>query len=281
MRRSADRPRSPRPTVSPRAGRGTSLAIALGLLLAGCGGGNVKDQDGFPEPDVIPADLASIPDAVPKAEPRSRYGNPPQYDVAGDRYFVLTSAAGYRERGRASWYGTKFHGKRTSSGEPYDMFAMTAAHKTLPLPTYVRVTNLANGRSVVVRVNDRGPFHQGRIIDLSYAAAAKLDMLQHGSTEVEVAAIDPAAPAATVAVSSAAAAPQFLEIGATDDPIYAVALREQALDLGLAHVEIRSEEHPDEVLHRVLVGPFRDPSELARARTRLGAIHLAAKTVDR
>ena len=262
--------------------RSASGALALCLLLAGCGGGKaLQGEDGFPEPDVIPADISAIPDAVPKVEPRSKYGNPPQYDVAGDRYFVLTSAAGYKERGRASWYGTKFHGHRTSSGEPYDMFGMTAAHKTLPLPTYVRVTNLENGRSVVVKVNDRGPFHQGRIIDLSYAAAAKLDMLKNGSTEVEVEAIDPAAPATAVPVTAAAATPQFLEIGATDDPIYAVALREQALDLGLTHVEIRSEEHPDEVVHRVLVGPFRDGAALADARARLGTIHLAAKTVDR
>jgi rare lipoprotein A len=131
---------------------------------------------------------------VPRPEPRSRYGNPPFYDVFGKRYFVLPTSAGYVERGIASWYGPGFHEVRTSTGEPYDMYGMTAAHKTLPLPAYVRVTNLQNGRSIVVRVNDRGPFVGNRIIDLSYTAAAKLDMLRNGTAIVEVRAIDPTAP---------------------------------------------------------------------------------------
>jgi rare lipoprotein A len=123
-------------------------------------------------------------------EPRARYGNPPFYDVFGKRYYVLSSSVGYWERGVASWYGPGFHKERTSIGEPYDMYGMTAAHKTLPLPTYVRVTNLQNGRSIVVRVNDRGPFVGNRIIDLSYTAAAKLDMLRNGTAMVDVRAID-------------------------------------------------------------------------------------------
>jgi rare lipoprotein A len=127
---------------------------------------------------------------VPRAEPRSRNGNPPFYDVFGKRYYVLSSGVGYVERGVASWYGPGFHKVRTSTGEPYDMYGMTAAHKTLPLPTYVRVTNLQNGLSVVVRVNDRGPFVDNRIIDLSYTAASKLDMLRNGTAMVEVRSID-------------------------------------------------------------------------------------------
>ena len=127
-----------------------------------------------------------MPDAVPRVEPRSTRGNPPFYDVLGKRYFVLATADGYSERGVASWYGPTFHGGSTSIGEPYDMYAMTAAHKTLPLPAYARVTNLRNGKSVVVRINDRGPFVANRIIDLSYTAAAKLDMLREGTTLVEV-----------------------------------------------------------------------------------------------
>ena len=127
-------------------------------------------------------------------EPRARYGNPPFYDVFGKRYYVLSSSVGYWERGVASWYGPGFHKERTSTGEPYDMYGMTAAHKTLPLPAYVRVTNLQNGRSIVVRVNDRGPFVGNRIIDLSYTAAAKLDMLRNGTAMVEVRAIDPSVP---------------------------------------------------------------------------------------
>jgi len=138
-------------------------------------------------------------------EPRARNGNPPFYDVFGKRYFVLSSSAGYVERGVASWYGPGFHEVQTSTGEPYDMYAMTAAHKTLPLPAYVRVTNLQNGRSVVVRVNDRGPFVGNRIIDLSYTAAAKLDMLRNGTAMVEVRSIDPLAPAHPAAVQLAAA----------------------------------------------------------------------------
>ncbi len=134
-----------------------------------------------------------MPDAVPRVEPRSRSGNPPFYDVFGKRYYVLSTNIGYVERGVASWYGPGFHKIRTSTGEPYDMYAMTAAHKTLPLPAYVRVTNLQNGHSIVVRVNDRGPFVGNRIIDLSYSAAAKLDMVRNGTAFVEVRSIDPTA----------------------------------------------------------------------------------------
>ncbi len=138
-------------------------------------------------------DPFAVPDALPKFEPRSRRGNPPFYDVFGRRYYVMSSSAGYVERGVASWYGPGFHAELTSVGEKYDMYGMTAAHKTLSLPTYVRVTNLQNQRSVIVRVNDRGPFVSTRIIDLSYTAAAKLDMLKNGTAFVEVRAIDPSA----------------------------------------------------------------------------------------
>jgi rare lipoprotein A len=124
-------------------------------------------------------------------EPLSRYGNPSSYVVLGTRYHTLSGSKNYRARGIASWYGTKFHGHRTSSGETYDMYTMSAAHKTLPLPTYARVTNLENGKSVVVKINDRGPFHANRLIDLSYAAAARLDILGSGTGLVEVVAIDP------------------------------------------------------------------------------------------
>ena len=140
------------------------------------------------EPDTVPADIPdvdAIPEATPRKEPRSRYGNR-SYSVLGKRYQVLDSAEGYDEVGMASFYGNKFHGRRTSNLEVYDMYAFTAAHKTLPLPSYARVTNLDNGRSIVVRVNDRGPFHPGRIIDLSYAAAVKLGYRDQGVARVEV-----------------------------------------------------------------------------------------------
>jgi len=134
-----------------------------------------------------------IPDAVPRAEPPSRSGNMAEYELRGRSYRVLDSSVGYDERGIASWYGADFHGRPTSSGEPYDMYQVTAAHRTLPLPSYVEVTNLANGRSVIVRVNDRGPFHDpdSRIIDVSYAAATKLGMVGSGTANVRVRAIEP------------------------------------------------------------------------------------------
>lgn len=181
------------------------LAAALLLAASGCSlhpkrGGYYQD-DGSAD---TPANLADIPDAVPRAEPLSRSGNRP-YTVNGRTYYPLVTADGYRERGIASWYGKKFHGRLTSSGEPYDMYTMTAAHRTLPLPSYARVTNLENGRSVVVRVNDRGPFLHNRLIDLSYAAAAKLGILGAGTGLVEVEAITPgAAPPPSTATTTTA-----------------------------------------------------------------------------
>jgi rare lipoprotein A len=138
-------------------------------------------------------DFDEIPDAIPQPEFKSRSGNPETYVIDGVTYGVLETSAGYREEGLASWYGGYFHGRRTSSGDVYDMYRMTAAHKRLPLPTYVRVTHLGNGRSVVVRDNDRGPFVEDRIIDLSYTAAAKLGMADAGTARVEVVALDPPA----------------------------------------------------------------------------------------
>jgi rare lipoprotein A len=161
-------------------------AVTLFMLLGACG--TVSNNDSAPK---RAPDVSHVPNAVPKAEPLSRYGNPAQYEVFGKRYYTMKTGQGYHERGVASWYGTKFHGKRTSSGEPYDMYAMTAAHKTLPLPTYVEVTNVNNGRKVIVKVNDRGPFHGNRIIDLSYSAAKKLDIISKGTGLVEVRAITP------------------------------------------------------------------------------------------
>lgn len=162
----------------------TFVVLGLGILLAACSPFRSK-------PSPSSRDLAAIPDAVPRAEPRSKYGNPQTYEVFGKRYRVMDSARGHVEQGTASWYGPGFHSERTSSGEPYDMYAMTAAHKTLPIPSYVRVTHLGNQRSVVVRVNDRGPFVGDRIIDLSYTAAAKLDMIGTGTAPVEIRVLEP------------------------------------------------------------------------------------------
>jgi rare lipoprotein A len=196
---------------------GRTLAVPLGLIiavaLAAC---SITPRQpavpaSIPSPPPVPAAPPSapegVPDAVPRIEPRARNGNPPFYDVFGKRYYVLSSSVGYWERGVASWYGPGFHKVRTSIGEPYDMYGITAAHRTLPLPAYVRVTNLQNGRSVVVRVNDRGPFVGNRIIDLSYTAAAKLDMLRNGTAMVEIRTIDPTAPPPVITASTLATAP--------------------------------------------------------------------------
>nr|WP_300308019.1 septal ring lytic transglycosylase RlpA family protein [Halomonas sp.] len=152
------------------------------------GGRYAMSGDAYPE---SPPDVSQVPDATPRVEARSSAGNRSTYEVWGKTYHVLDDATGYSHEGTASWYGNKFHGYATSNGEIYDMYKMSAAHKTLPLPTYAQVTNLDNGRSVIVRVNDRGPFHDDREIDLSYAAASRLDILDHGTGRVRVTAIDP------------------------------------------------------------------------------------------
>ena len=168
------------------------LAVLL-VVLSGCGffGGLSKPGGSRDSAPNVTLDKRKIIDATPKVEPRSRGGNFTPYTVLGKTYRVMKSSKGYKEKGGASWYGTKFHGRLTSNGERYNMYAMTAAHKSLPIPTYVKVKNLENGREIIVRVNDRGPFHEGRIIDLSYAAATKIGMLKKGTARVEVEAIDP------------------------------------------------------------------------------------------
>jgi len=165
------------------------LSFFFVVLLAGCAsspkpGGYYKD-DG--PGDRLPANVA---DAVPRAEPLHRFANRP-YRAMGKEYVPMTRLQPFRQRGLASWYGKRYHGQKTSSGEIYDMYAMSAAHPTLPIPSYARVTNVANGRSVVVRINDRGPFHSARIIDLSYVAAYKLGFIQAGHAQVEVEAVLP------------------------------------------------------------------------------------------
>lgn len=164
------------------------LNLLLIVVLLGLSACSTVRKDGPPSYNV---DVSNIKDATPKVEARSKYGNLASYRVFGKTYHVMTTSKNYEEQGVASWYGTKFHAQRTSSGERYNMLAMTAAHKTLPLPTYVQVTNLRNGKKIIVKVNDRGPFEANRIIDLSYVAAKKLGMLGHGTAYVDVKAIDP------------------------------------------------------------------------------------------
>ncbi len=158
------------------------------LVLGACSVVQREPQDGGPP---TPVDVSHVQDARPAPVIRTRAGNAGVYTVLGKTYRVMSDSRGYRERGVASWYGTKFHGRRTANGEVYDMFAMTAAHKTLPIPSYVRVTHVGNGRSVVVKINDRGPFHDNRIIDLSYAAARKLGVDATGTGLVDVVDVTP------------------------------------------------------------------------------------------
>jgi rare lipoprotein A len=202
---------------------------------------------------------------------RSSRGNPPFYEVFGERYYVMDSNYDYQERGVASWYGKKFHGKPTSSGEIYDMYAMTAAHKTLPLPTSVRVTNLANNRSVVVKVNDRGPFIDNRLIDLSYAAARELDIITAGTALVEIEALNTQAPTASRVVATTAASSSarpaiatedaasihlYLQVGAFGERINAQQLEQQIRGRGIENVIIRYDDSRATPLYRVRLGPL-------------------------
>ncbi len=261
------------------------LGLAVAVALAACVGTPRQPERpaSIPGPPSVPAAPPpapdTVPDAVPRIEPRSRNGNPPFYDVFGKRYYVLSSGIGYWERGVASWYGPGFHKDRTSTGEPYDMYGMTAAHRTLPLPAYVRVTNLQNGRSVVVRVNDRGPFVGNRIIDLSYTAAAKLDMLRNGTAMVEVRSIDPAAPATPAAVPAPAAA-LFVQAGAFADPANAERLAQRLRGGEFGRVFVRDDKIAGRRMFRVRIGPVPDVAEFDRVvaaleRAGIGDAHLA------
>ena len=166
------------------------MAGLIGLLMISCAGEQKKEPEPGDGPSPIDLKASDVADAVPRTEPLARYGNQSPYEVFGKKYTVMQSNKGYHEQGVASWYGSKFHGRRTSSGEPYDMHLATAAHKSLPLPTYAVVTNLDNGRKVIVKINDRGPFKSGRLIDMSYGAALRLGMIATGTARVDVRVID-------------------------------------------------------------------------------------------
>lgn len=242
---------------------GLLTGLALAVLLDGCVSRPATTPT--PSPTQPPADIGAIPDAVPRVEPLSAKGNPAFYDVMGQRYFVMNSAAGYVERGVASWYGPGFHKISTSNGEPYDMYAMTAAHKTLPLPAYVQVTNLGNGKSVVLRVNDRGPFKAGRIIDLSYTAAAKLDMLRAGTALVEVRAITPGSNAPATALNQPSLIQQsFVQAGAFGSADNAERLAAQLRGQGYPQAFVRSSMVNGRSLYRVRIGPVADAEQFDR-----------------
>lgn len=237
------------------------VAIWVGLL-NGCQ--SVKGPEQYPsyppEPSVPPqtngdlkdsAPLGPIPTffkaIIPHEEPLSRYGNPSSYRVAGRTYRVMRSSVGYHEKGTASWYASKFHRGRTSSGEPYDMYALTAAHKTLPLPTYLKVKNLDNGREIIVKVNDRGPFHSDRIIDLSYGSAVKLGIFPRGTAHVELTAIHQGSASKAKAQSY-----YFIQAGAFRQRASANAMQAKLRHLTGANVQVQTIRNQ----YIVRVGPF-------------------------
>lgn len=271
-----------------------AIGVLLSVLLAGCSpqAGNLRGSSG-----------SSAAGAGESG--RSERGNPPFYDVLGKRYHVLGSSEGYRARGIASWYGRDFHGLSTSSGEIYDMNAMTAAHTTLPLPTWVEVTNLDNGKRIVVKVNDRGPFVANRLIDLSYAAARELDMIRSGTAHVEVRALpgEPgrgrtasappatapppsastassggvvsagglvaAAPAASAASRASAQASMYVQVGAFAERTNAEALVARLRAAGFGNAGVSTSAETGRTLHRVRVGPVASSSEFDTVRTQL------------
>ena len=226
-------------------------------------------------PEYVPVDVMAVADAIPRYEKRTRAGNPKNYEVLGQHYTVLADSIGYQQRGIASWYGTKFHGRKTSNGEIYDMYGMTAAHKTLPIPSYVRVINLKNQRSVVVRINDRGPFHGNRIIDLSYAAAVKLGIQQAGTGYVEVTTIEPAVQesvAAVKPVKQTASEKLYLQIGAFSNQFNARQLQEKVSAIQLADARLKVSQSQGDTLYKVQIGPLVSIENVDQINTRLAAI---------
>lgn len=260
----------------PRSGRRLPLWLPLLALLFAPACSFAPKKEPSPAPTGRAADLARTPDAVPRVEPRSKYGNMKTYEVFGKRYYVLNSSKGFKQKGIASWYGKKFHGRKTSSGEIYDMYAMTAAHKTLPLPTYVEVKNLSNGKKAVVRVNDRGPFHDNRIIDLSYTAALKLGLAQAGTGLVEVRAIDPRSYSRGGAPTRSGGRPAkrersdfYIQVGAFANYDSAKKLKSKLAPLK-QRIRIARAKVNRNTLYRVQIGPLRSIEKADDIASRLG-----------
>jgi rare lipoprotein A len=262
-----------RPTVTRRAVRLIAVLLVTSCGFVACS--TLKTGLQSDDAPANPRDVSNVPDAVPRAEPPSRYGNPKSYKVYGKTYYPLATSKNYTARGTASWYGTKFHGKRTSSGEPYDMYAMTAAHKTLPLPTYVEVANLKNGRSVIVKVNDRGPFHDDRLIDLSYSAATRLDILPYGTGQVEIRAIDPeqttdsTMPADTTPATTQENAALYLQVGAFSSRGNAQRLQDDLQSQNIGAIRIIEITTDAGTFFKVQVGPLASHMEANRVTQEL------------
>lgn len=255
-----------------------------------------RDNTGLPQseryrqpddstPDIDGVDFSKIPEPLPVAEPLSRYGNKSPYTVRGETYRVLPTAAGYDERGIASYYGNKFHGYKTSDLETYDMYRFSAASKVLPLPSFARVTNLENGKSVIVRVNDRGPFVPNRIIDLSLAAAVRIGIWPKGTGLVEVQGIDPAhrnaEPALVTAVTARTGRPPqlYVQVGAFGDSVNAERLATRLRGLKLGPVRVVAVQVGGRMLRRVQVGPLADVEAVDRTTARLDSLGLPHASV--
>ena len=275
----------------------SSLFVIIScLILASCGGSptvkpskptsnNSSNNGGYYGNDgpheTTPDNLDSIPDAVPKVEALHKYSIKP-YIALGKKYYPLETAKNYKKRGVASWYGKLFHGKKTANGETYDMYSMTAAHTLLPLPSYVKVTNVENGRSVIVRVNDRGPFKHEREIDLSYAAAYKLRLIEKGSGLVEVETIDPTQYTPPQATAKASPTPQttttpqhYVQAGAFGDENNAIALQNRIQGLDIEEVA-RINRMYNDGLYRLTVGPYQTKQHAEKiAQTILNRLNIS------
>ncbi len=251
-------------------------ATLLSLLLVACSSPGPESgppvsrypdaHDGAPVKTIGAGD---VPDAVPRPDPILSAGNKSPYTVNGVSYAVLDDYRNYRERGLASWYGTKFHGHETSNGEIFDLYAATAAHKTLPIPCYARVTNLDNGRQVIVRVNDRGPFHADRLIDLSYGAAVKLGYMEQGTARVEVEVLD--VTGVDDRRGTVAGDYRFLQLGAFGSKTSAESLRSELEALLEVPAFVSPVQSGAQLLYRVRVGPVADRAQLLAVQQQLEA----------
>jgi rare lipoprotein A len=271
------------------------LALLSALLLSACASSPFVHKDGAP---TVSVDPSTVRDAIPRHDEVTRAGNKNPYTVLGKTYHLLPTAQGYREEGVASWYGTKFHGRPTANGEPYSLYGMTAAHTTLPIPSYVKVTNLANKRTAIVRINDRGPFHENRIIDLSYAAAVKLGYAEKGIANVLVEVIDTRPPTAVVvnsaiksvspsgsssAATSATARAQeqadryFLQVGAFKNIDSANNLRARLALVTQKTVSIKSSEPAG--FYRVHLGPLVTMADVLAISEQLLALDIEPRLI--
>lgn len=266
-----------------------TLLIIASLLLTACGSLPQSRysiaQDSAPSKSI---DHTRVANAVPRVEPRSKYGNPKSYVVQGKRYTVRKTARGFVQTGRASWYGTKFHGHRTSSGETYDMYAMTAAHKTLPIPSYVEVHNLDNKRKIIVRVNDRGPFAAGRIIDLSYVAAKKLGITVAGTGRVEIRVIDPTKSAQSVSTSpvtrptnaaNTTTGQLYLQVGAFTNHDNASQLLNRLVSATQRNISINRKKMGNYSVYRVRIGPLSSEAAALKLQAKLSPLGVDASHI--